>query len=370
MKRLLSIMLVLMLVLSMTATAFAEEPAKDKVTEPEAWLTKTYNDPVGYAATFSFTYTRPANEGKSGPLLTIPSISYRYDDTTTAYGGTQAVKLNFDLNSGVVPNTYHYIITENPTGAIDLEHEKLIMSQAEYEVAVKVEKLDDGTLAITEIFVTQNSNPDNPDSDGKKVDYTDPGNGNANGFNFVNTYAKEAGSDGDSGSLVISKTVQGGLDATQDFQFKFSYIAPAGGNPFTPAIAHSNDTPHNLNVGKETQFTLKNGESITITGLPVGTVVNVTEVGTARYTPSAAIIMNGGDPTTVTAGVGADLAIENQALGSRENSVAVTNTYDSSVPTGVILNVLPYVLMVAIAGGMIVLFTAMKRRKAQDNNED
>ncbi len=363
MKRLLSIMLALMLMLSMTATAFATEQTKDRTTTPEVYLTKTYNDPVGHAATFSFSIERPLEEGKSGPVLTIADISY----TAAEKGGNKASQLNFA--SIATPGIYHYIVTEKQDGAIDLPHEKLIMSQAQYNVEVVVEKLANGTIAITSISVTQVTNPDNPDNNGKKVNADKPIDGGANGFNFVNTYAKEAGPDDPTlGSLKISKTVVNGLDATLEFPFTITLTYPAGGNPFNPAITHSGGDTVSLQVGRQTSFNLMNGENVVFTGLPVGTVVTVTELATNGFAPSATIIFDG-SKTLQNAQVGQDLVIPEHALGSGENSVAVKNTRDAAPATGVILNVLPYVLMVAIAGGMIVLFTVMKRRKAQDNED-
>lgn len=79
----------------------------------------------------------------------------------------------------------------------------------------------------------------------------------------------------------------------------------------------------------------------------------------------------GGTATDIpAAGLGNNFTSGSHTLLAGKNLVTVTNTGNYTPPTGVILNVLPYVLMVAIAGGMIVLFTVMKRRKAQDNNED
>lgn len=365
MKRLLSIMLVLMLVLSMTATAFAA----DKATTPEVYLSKTYNDPIGHAATFSFASEEITT---GGPILTINPIDFSDAD----HGGTKFSQLVFNepTNGKTQPGTYVYRVTETEygSGVVDKTHQKMTMSQAVYRVTVGVQILN-GVYTISDVIVTKETNDDGSTAGGGKVDTSKT---DANTFKFVNTYAEEAGWEGDytnDGSLKISKTVSSDdstPDTNQEFTFKLKCNLPAGVNPFTITVTHSGGKTVNYNATKETEFTLRHGESLVIKGLPVGTVVNVTEVGTPNYKASSDIIMNGGTPTSQTAGNGADLVIDNQELGSRTNSVAVTNTYNYVAPTGVILNVLPYVLMVAIAGGMIVLFTAMKRRKAQDNNED
>lgn len=367
MKRLLSIMLALMLMLSMTATAFAAETGKEETTPAtEAWLTKTYNDTIGHAATFRFDIVGN-EEGDNRPLLRIANISY----TVADHGGSKSSPLVFDL-SAAEPGTYEYTVSENQDGAINTDREKLVMSQASYTVQVRVERKD-GNLAITSISVTQISNPDNPANDGKKVNAGNPGDGNANGFNFVNTYAKVTGpEDPTKGSLRISKTVENGIDSEQQFSFRVSFTYPNGiTNPFIPMVSFNGGRPTALDATKlSSEFTLKDTEYAVFTGLPIGTVVNVTETGTPNFTPSATLIINGVNVRPVNATVGADLEITGKTLaGEGENSIAVTNAYAYVPGTGVILNVLPYVLMVAIAGGMIVLFTVMKRRKAQDNED-
>lgn len=362
MKRLLSIMLALMLMLSMTATAFAADGKVDPTPVTEVWLTKTYNDNIGHAAKFSFDIVGN-EEGDNRPLLRIASIEY----TAIEHGGSKSLPLVFDL-SAAEPGTYEYTVSENQDGAINTDREKLVMSQASYTVQVRVERKD-GELVITDISVTQISNPDNPDSDGQKVDAGNPGDGNANGFNFVNTYAQVAGpEDPTKGSLRISKTVENGIDSEQQFSFRVSFTYPNGiTNPFIPMVSFNGGRPTALEATKlSSEFTLKDTEYAVFTGLPIGTVVNVTETGTQNFTPSATLILNGVNSKPVNATVGADLEITGKPLGAKENSIAVTNTYAYAPATGVILNVMPYVLMVAIAGGMIVLFTVMKRRKAQD----
>lgn len=366
MKRLLSIMLVLMLVLSMTATAFATETGKEE-SEPEAYLTKQYNDPVGREATFSFDVEQDKN---GGPKLTIADISFDAE----AKGGKKASKLVFETPTEA--NNFSYFVTENSTvkpGLDDPTHEKMLMSKAKYKVTISVVETARGVFAINKIVVDKVLD-DNGDPATGKVDAGDIGQ--PTGFIFVNTYAKEAGSDVPgftSGSLTITKEV---VDNTVDteFEFKLTYTLPESYgtvNPFTPKAERSDGTTVIMyGPGSSIPFTLGNGQSLKITGLPVGTFVNVTETKAAYYQPKVTAMIGGSRTVTTATGVGDGIAVDLEALAAGENTVTVTNTYIFTPPAGVILNVLPYVLMVAIAGGMIVLFTVMKRRKAQDNNED
>lgn len=386
MKRLLSIMLVLMLVLSMTATAFATEtePGQTKADETKATeikVIKTYNDPVGYGAKFFFKVTQTEPDPMSGanvaPTLEIAPFSFPANHPNPVETAEALVQITNFKAEGI----FKYTVTETqiwgaadditaPHAAPDLKGGQMDMSQAEYEVTVSVKNT--GKEYAIESVVAQQLKDDNGDAP--------TGDGKASALAFVNTYAKEAGTptDPDTGSLIISKKVVNALNAADEtaFSFTVNYTYPAGGNPFmadvsAPATLH--DTP----TGGTATFTLKNGESVVFTGLPIGTVVNVEETGVPSYKPSAVVSMGAGTVDSNITGLNfgesltlATLTEDQRTLLAEKNAVDVTNTYNYVAPTGVILNVLPYVLMVAIAGGMIVLFTAMKRRKAQDNNED
>ena len=49
-------------------------------------------------------------------------------------------------------------------------------------------------------------------------------------------------------------------------------------------------------------------------------------------------------------------------IGEGENSITFTNTYTSITPTGLALNIAPFVAMFAAVGAAIALYVAAKRR--------
>ena len=103
------------------------------------------------------------------------------------------------------------------------------------------------------------------------------------------------------------------------------------------------------------------------TGLPVGTKITVTEAGVANYKGSVSVVINGGTATTFAAAkYHADLeAVKGDKLGQQKNTVDVTNTYNYVPTTGIIMNTLPYVLMVALCAVALFGFVAFKRKKVQ-----
>ena len=99
------------------------------------------------------------------------------------------------------------------------------------------------------------------------------------GFTFTNTYV-------DAGRALTLKKIVSAPDTTGSFTFTVSYT-DAGGKPQTESI------------------TLKNGESTTITGIPKGVQVTVTETTTDGYTvimkdPSTGTVLAGSSSYTFT----------------------------------------------------------------------
>lgn len=101
------------------------------------------------------------------------------------------------------------------------------------------------------------------------------------------------------------------------------------------------------------------------TGLPVGTKITVTEAGAENYKGSVKVFLNGVEQKEVTATKYHEAlkAVEDKKLGQKKNTVDVTNTYNHVPTTGIIMNTLPYVLMIALCGAALFGFVAFKRRR-------
>ena len=96
----------------------------------------------------------------------------------------------------------------------------------------------------------------------------------------------------ETGSLVISKTVQGTNDTSVDFTFTVE-LTDKNNNPLTGKYEFTGTsdgtTSYTGNVTNDGTVTLRAGGSIEITGLPAGATYKVTEVQTAGYTPDEAV---------------------------------------------------------------------------------
>ena len=108
------------------------------------------------------------------------------------------------------------------------------------------------------------------------------------------------------------------------------------------------------------------------TGVPVGTKIIVTEAAKANYKGSAAVVINNEDKVAVVATkFNEEIKVLDEAantgykLGQNKNTVDVTNRYNNVPTTGIIMNTLPYVLMVALCAAALFGFVAFKRKKVQ-----
>ena len=348
-----------------------------KVTE--AYISKTYNTEVGKAEKFSFTATQKT-EGtglvKTAAPVTIPEISF-----TTAQTGTtkQRVKVNFPAYKEA--GEYEYTVTESQTAdpaVTNGDHEKLIMSKAEYTMDVYVtENEETKALEISNIIVKRTK--DDAGKNANDVKVTDIGDDDNNGFNFTNTYVQEAGTGTDPinpdpdyktyGSLNVSKKIDAGKgtpDTTKQFDFTATFTFPAGTDATTLGGVKGNGAAITINQDGTYSFKLKTAESMKFTGVPVGTKISVVESATPNYKGSAAVVINGTtqDPVTATKYDEA-LTVSDKSLGQNKNTVDVTNTYNYVPTTGIIMNTLPYVLMIALCGAALMAFVAFKRRRLQ-----
>lgn len=334
----------------------------------EAYISKTYNTEVGKSETFSFKAT-PVAGNTNG--VTIPDISFTDSETGST---TRRAKVSFPEWTDA--GKYEYTVKETAaTPAItDEEHQKMIMSQAEYTMDVYVSNGDNG-LEISNIIVNKKKDDKGEVATGK-VDISDTDN---NGFNFTNTYVQEAGTGTDptkpdptyntDGSLNVTKAINpngGTVDAEKTFDFTATFTFPTGTDANTlGGVKGADGNKITINKDGTYKFTLKANGNMKFTGVPVGTKISVVEAATPNYKGSAESTFNGVAQTKIEATKYDEAITVTNTLGQKQNKVAVTNTYNYVPTTGIIMNTLPYVLMIALCGAALMAFVAFKRRRLQ-----
>lgn len=181
-------------------------------------------------------------------------------------------------------------------------------------------------------------------------------------------------------NITITKHVTG-LFGDKDREFNFSVS-------FSPAATDVTATKNlregsTQDVANLSSFTLRHNDSITLNGVPVGTVITITESDASDYTVTATGATGSeqkGDNASFTYTVVANSA-STQSLEDGEsdialmstteevvpnNSITITNTFDAPVDNGVLLDTLPYILiLVVVVGGGVLLF--LRKRKNDDD---
>ena len=352
----------------------------------EAYISKVYNTEVGKAETFSFTATQITDGDdviKTPHTVTIPTISFDATDL-----GTTTKKAKVDCGTFTEAGKYSYTVKEDAqaTPAVTkTDYEELIMSKAEYRMDVYVQETTSG-LEINKIIVNILKDDKGEEfEEGTGISgKVDIGDSDQNGFKFVNTYVQEAGTgerpdptnpDPDyttNGSLNVLKKVVKNVnsedatapDSNEEFDFTAEFTFPAGTDQKTLGGVKANGTVIDLTDGKTHTFKLKDKENMKFTELPVGTTIKVTEAAKANYKGSAVVTLNG-VKTSIAAGKYNEALIANGKLGQKKNIVDVTNRFNNVPTTGIIMNTLPYVLMVALCAAALFGFVAFKRKKVQ-----
>ena len=181
-------------------------------------------------------------------------------------------------------------------------------------------------------------------------------------------------------NITITKHVTG-LFGDKDREFNFSVsLNPTATDVTATKNLRESSTQDVTNLSS---FTLRHNDSITLNGVPVGTVITITESGASDYTVTATGATGSeqtGDNARFTYTVVANSA-STQSLEDGEsdialmstteevvpnNSITITNTFDAPVDNGVLLDTLPYILiLVVVVGGGVLLF--LRKRKNDDD---
>lgn len=360
--------------MAMVMPVFAEDSSAPQT---EAWISKTYNTEVAKAETFKFNVvqnTEGAGLITKAATVTIPEISFAGDKTNPT---TKRAEVAFPTYTEA--GKYEYTVTENETAtpAVTGEHEKMIMSQAEYKMDVYVEDTSTG-CQIANIIV--NKAKDDKGETATATGKVDISNTDKNGFEFTNTYVQEAGTGENPsnpgedyknyGSLNVSKKIElnengGTASTTAEFSFQATFNFPASTDASTLGGVKANGEAITLTNGVY-NFTLKNGGNEKFTGLPVGTTMTVTESATPNYKGSANVTINGVNENSIVASkYDASITVSDKKLGQKKNAVDVTNTYNNVPLTGIIMNNLPYIAMIVIGAAALVVYVQNKRKNLQ-----
>lgn len=352
------------------------------------------------------------------PEITNPTITYSGNEDATIDNGIKSIRKqtgngteSFLPKCNVVEGfrqtgIYTYKITEKVNTTADMNI-RMKWSKAEYEMTVfVVQKLDGTGVYISNVIVQRTVDNDGTDITDVKIsnpgaDYTENNTRILNDFIFTNDFTRIGGSipsnpggsdpggsnpdtsekpgtpgasggtgidnepnpGVDRGALKIFKTVSGDMgDKRKGFSFtltltKASALEPANAS-YTGTIkrADGSQSTESFVIGTSKTFTLKHNEYIFFTDIPVGTTFTVTEE-TDGYEMTQTTISDGKNLTPATQ--------EDVLVGEDYNIVGFNNELEADALTGIIVNNLPFILLIVIAvsGFAVVLISKRHRMK-------
>lgn len=253
-------------------------------------------------------------------------------DQKVAVGNAQ---LQYDIDKITKTGVYRVKITEDTPGD---KRDGITYSTSPMYLDLYVSKDAQGDFQISNAIVYN--------SDGEKVGNTNENAENNTSINFNNDYANY--------DLTVGKEVKGNLgDQNREFEFKIKINGTADERYLVTTTKDASGVTTEGNnkyttSGTEVTVKLKHGETIKFAGLTAGDTYTVTETeaNTDGYTTTE--------------------QVENEtALGAADKTQTVVNEFTQEIPTGVISNVLPFVLAIAAAGFFAFIYFNKKEEEEE-----
>ena len=287
--------------------------------------------------------TREIKAGVDADNITISKAVFNHENSVIDNKASKTVTIDFSDVVFEDAGIYRYKITETETNTgvyPDITDD----TNRERYLDVYVINDNEGGYEV-EYYVLLNTNAAAPNgSDDYGVQNKSEG--------FTNSYKTY--------SLSLDKVVSGTMgEKNRTFDFVVRFEGPANAE-FT-----YNGTPVQLNGDGQGSVEIKladGTEAAVITGIP----------STVKYTIEEIIDKGDGYTTTFSVnGTGQEASVGNDktssgeiTMGAQDNTVVVTNTRDAVNPTGVVMSIMPYALMVALAG--VLAFMFLRRRRTNE----
>ena len=342
-------------------------------------------------ATFTFKFAPKSGQNSANvPYETVTPTNGTIPNRTVTYGAgdtlpqgkTAITKATDDIFAGVTyanAGEYVYTVSEEQTGWTALANniDTLTFDTKTYEMHVFVKNKSQGTgTYISNVYFVDTTAGSTTAATAKKAGNAEPGTeGGSKVYKydlFKNKYTKKAGKTGDSpntinpnaNALTITKKVAGGLASkTKNFTFKLTFKAASTDETGTyTGTKGSEQIQFTKDVEKE--FTLHDGESLVFPDLPAGTKYTLKEEGTSGYTPSSAYKENGTLKNGAAGTQSQAYTVADVLIGEKENNNIVTNTLPEVTPTGLLIDNLPFIIMIGL-GLFGFILVAKRRREAE-----
>lgn len=345
MKKILAMLLAVMMLLSVASVAMAEPtdaPATPTYSDHgTVTLTKTYKlvgDGVSPAETFKYTIEKVSVTDAASTVtkenMPVPTfadengeIAFEAGEATTA-GASKDLTINLPTYTSV--GVYTYTIKETSSKTLGV-----IYDETAYTLVVTV--IHGGNGLIREVAL-------------RKTGATTKSDAAA----FENTYTAN--------KLSVTKNVTGKLgDQSKKFKFKVRFANQNPNNTemkstVTATIAGAEDSTFSFSFTEDYTFELSHGQTAVFANLPAGITYKVFELDENNEVISDTEKQMNGNYT-----VSYDNDKEGLTNGTAKQTT-ITNTYEGTIDMGVMLDSMPYVLVLAVVGAAVIALIAKKRR--------
>lgn len=357
-KKIFAAGLAVSLMMANAGVSFADYSVKGTTTSVSKYVTmdKDANVPnVEFSFTIAPGEPVPAGEGTlavlagpTGAKIERPAIfkagDTTYDtvqegDTVRITEGQKYAKSTFDVDFTDVtftePGVYRYIITETNNQAQGISYDS--ETTRTLDVYVEDDSTEDAGLNLKVAGYVLHKGTDAPKADG-----TNPA-GKKSGFE--NSYETH--------NLTFSKSVSGNqASRTKAFTFTLKIEDAVDGTVFPVKVnGEASDSLTIANGVAEKTYSLKHGDSVEVDGLAPKTSYTISEAA-EDYTPS--YVIDKGDATEGN-------NTGKKAISNADVTVAFTNTRKGTIPTGVILDSAPFILIIGLAAAALI-FTAARKK--------
>jgi pilin isopeptide linkage protein len=318
MKKIAAIIFSAAMVLNMGAAAMAEDTLSVNISKSYTAVNDGTTKPE---ETFNFTVSdgvvTEADEGVTAPEIADFSIAFTGNDAT-ATSKTNTLQLPTFGRVGI----YTYTISETPGNTAGVSY---------------------STTPITmQVTVTQGET----DLE-RSVVFKDAAGEKLTGAAFVNTYR--------AGNISISKKVTGNMgDTSKYFDVKVTVTNPVGKDAsatYAVSGGSNDENPTTITAGTATTFKLKADDTITIANVPYDATYTVVEADYSAEKYTATYSGSDGSDGTGT-------------VSDATETVEITNNKGVTVETGINLDSMPYIMILALVAVCAVVMFARKRFSA------
>ena len=295
----------------------------------------------------------PVQAGATGDIIQTVGADFNPGTTVPTADRTEDAQATFkvDISKYSAPGIYKYSVAEDDTNPYD----GVTYSSEAKDLYVYIQNKvdDDGNYIDTD----EDGIPDREVAYVMLVDAGEnPGSAANKDDSFTNKYGKDDSGEDTVYNLTLTKKITGNVaNLSDEFDFTVTINADNDNDKF---VLKRGETYTVIGNGQTEIKSLGNDESITIIGLSKeDTYMIVEDYGDkAGYTTTATV---NGSKYELNGG----LVVEGKDDISGDISVVYTNDKTASTPTGVMMTVAPYIVMVVAAAGVAFLF--LRRRHSE-----